>query len=50
MLSLAKNPLFLVNKKEKEIPHADYSKVFKSRSAPRSAQDDMVEAFSSASC
>jgi hypothetical protein len=45
MLSVAKHLLFLVENKEKQIPRADYSKVFEWRSAPRFARDDNRRAF-----
>jgi hypothetical protein len=49
MLSAAKHQLFLLKNKQKQILRADYSEVFKCRSAPRSAQDDMVGGFFSTS-
>jgi hypothetical protein len=37
--------LFLVENKQKQIPRADYRKVFQWRSAPRFARDDIVGVF-----
>jgi hypothetical protein len=45
MLSAAKHLLFSLKTNKKQILRADYSEVFKWRSALRSAQDDMVGAF-----
>jgi hypothetical protein len=45
MLSAAKHLLFLIETNKKQILRADYSRVFKWRSALRSAQDDMLGGF-----
>jgi predicted metalloprotease with PDZ domain len=45
MLSVAKHLLFVIKNKQKQIPRADYSEVFKWRSARRSARYDIVGAL-----
>ena len=44
-INSAKHLLYFVEDNQKQIPRADYSKVFKERSAPRFARDDTVRGF-----